>query len=116
MFSSGPFVLISANVLFVRKAKIYDIKHKTRSVEPPLTGTNIMSNDKISAFWASHVESLHNCSTVAAVLGDTVAKLERDAWLGQGLPLVRVGRAVRYRKRSVEAFIAANEETYAEVS
>jgi hypothetical protein len=68
-----------------------------------------MTPDKISALFASPPDSLHDRATVAAVLGISIAKLERDAWLGQGLPMVRIGRSVRYRKRAVEAFIAACE-------
>jgi hypothetical protein len=68
-----------------------------------------MTPDIISAFFDSPPDSLHDRATVAAVLGISIAKLERDAWLGQGLPMVRIGRCVRYRKRAVEAFIAACE-------
>jgi hypothetical protein len=70
-----------------------------------------MPTDIVSAFFASPPDSLHDRATVAAVLGISIAKLERDAWLGQGLPMVRIGGSVRYRKRAVDAFVAAGEET-----
>lgn len=45
---------------------------------------------------------------VAAWLRVTPAKLQRDRWKGVGAPFVRVGRAVRYVREAVEAWLQAH--------
>lgn len=32
--------------------------------------------------------------------------LERDRWLGQGLPFLKIGRAVRYRSTDLVAYVS----------
>lgn len=44
----------------------------------------------------------------ANYLGVSVKKLERDRWAGEGIPYVKVGRAVRYRAADVVAFLDRN--------
>jgi excisionase family DNA binding protein len=52
--------------------------------------------------------TLLTTSEVTKFLKISTKKLERDRWMEQGLPFVRVGRAVRYRAEDIEAFIASN--------
>jgi hypothetical protein len=40
----------------------------------------------------------------------TPAKLERDRWLRQGIPFVRHGRQIRYRRIDVESYLHAHTE------
>lgn len=54
--------------------------------------------------------TLLTTSEVAEFLKISTKKLERDRWMEQGLPFVRVGRAVRYRAEDIEAFIASNRK------
>jgi excisionase family DNA binding protein len=68
--------------------------------------------DRAAEFWASPPGSLHPRTTVAEALNISVAKLERDTWLRQGLPIIRVGRQVRYRKADVVAYLEANTEHF----
>lgn len=42
---------------------------------------------------------------VAAFLNCSEAKLERDRWAGGGIPYLKTGRAVRYRKADVLTFL-----------
>lgn len=44
----------------------------------------------------------------ATYLGISVKQLERDRWAGEGIPYVKVGRAVRYRAADVVAFLDRN--------
>lgn len=55
----------------------------------------------VAQFHACHPDSLHSEIVVAAVIGCSVEKLQRDRWRGTGLPFVRFGRLVRYRKSDV---------------
>jgi hypothetical protein len=43
---------------------------------------------------------------VAILLGCSEAKLERDRWAGTGIPFVKVGCLVRYRKSDIVAHAA----------
>jgi excisionase family DNA binding protein len=56
------------------------------------------------------IPTLLTTSEVAEFLKISTKKLERDRWMEQGLPFVRVGRAVRYRAEDIEAFIASNRK------
>jgi hypothetical protein len=48
---------------------------------------------------------------VAAFLNCSEAKLERDRWAGGGIPYLKTGRAVRYRKSEVLAFLEGKTRT-----
>jgi len=48
---------------------------------------------------------------VAAFLNCSEAKLERDRWAGGGIPYLKTGRAVRYRKSDVLAFLEGKTRT-----
>lgn len=47
--------------------------------------------------------------TVAILLGCSEAKLERDRWAGTGVPFVKVGRMVRYRKADILAWLSQHK-------
>ena len=53
-------------------------------------------------------DALITTKQAAALLGVSVAFLERDRWAGAKIPFVKVGgRAVRYRRADLDAFIAS---------
>lgn len=43
--------------------------------------------------------------TVAAIRDCSLATIERDRWAGTGIPFVKIGRAVRYRKADICAWL-----------
>jgi len=45
--------------------------------------------------------------TVAAVRDCSTSKLERDRWAGTGIPYLKIGSSVRYRKSDVLAFLGS---------
>ncbi|HOP40450.1 MAG TPA: helix-turn-helix domain-containing protein [Geobacteraceae bacterium] len=45
---------------------------------------------------------------LAEYLGVTVKKLRKDRLLKKGVPFVKIGRCVRYRKEDVDAYVEAN--------
>jgi hypothetical protein len=72
-----------------------------------------MSSEAVTEFWSSPPQSLHKTGVVAEVIQVTAAKLERDRWLRQGIPCVRHGRQVRYRKSDIEKYLRAHTDIVA---
>lgn len=60
-----------------------------------------VSDSEVFRFWASPDEALFNQKIVAAALDLSDAYLERGRWAGYGPEFLKVGRLVRYRKKSV---------------
>lgn len=49
--------------------------------------------------------ALFSQETIAAIRGCSLATMERDRWIGSGVPYMKIGRLVRYRKSDVQAWI-----------
>ncbi|STX28466.1 Uncharacterised protein [Legionella beliardensis] len=70
-----------------------------------------MSNTKLSRlqllneFESAPHSSLFNQQTLAAVLSCSTQLLERNRWAGTGIPYLKIGRKVLYRKSDVLAFL-----------
>lgn len=60
-------------------------------------------------FWEAATDSLFNQQTIANVFQISAAKLERDRWQGGGIPYLKLGKTVRYRKRDVLAWLQQHE-------
>ena len=45
--------------------------------------------------------ALFSQETVAAIRGCSIALIERDRWAGTGVPFIKTGRLVRYRKKDI---------------
>jgi hypothetical protein len=60
-------------------------------------------NEVSTRFWEAHPDSLFTRREIAIVRRCSVALLEREAWAGTGIPVVRDGALRRYRKRDVLA-------------
>lgn len=61
----------------------------------------------IKAYELSPEDTLFAQSTVAAVRDCSIATIERDRWIGTGVPFIKMGRSVRYRKRDIRAWLEA---------
>ena len=57
----------------------------------------------VAEFWEAHLDALFSRKTIAQVRCCSVALLEREAWAGTGIPIVRDGNRCLYRKRDVLA-------------
>lgn len=55
----------------------------------------------VGEFCAAPDDALFDEKVIAAYIGCSTEKLQRDRWAGVGLPFVNVGRLVRYRKGTV---------------
>ena len=49
--------------------------------------------------------TLFNQETVAAIRNVSLATLERDRWAGTGIPFIKMGRLVRYRKSDIHTWL-----------
>jgi len=59
----------------------------------------------LSEFDAAPASALFDQQAVAAVRGCSEATMERDRWAGGGVPFLKIGRLVRYRKSDVLAWL-----------
>jgi hypothetical protein len=55
----------------------------------------------ITEFYAAPPETLFPQSTLCAVLNCSTALAERHRWAGRGVPYIKIGRNVRYRKIAI---------------
>lgn len=62
--------------------------------------------DHLSEFDAAPVSALFPQATVCALRKCSKATVERDRWAGTGIPFVKMGRSVRYRKSDILAWLA----------
>ncbi len=63
----------------------------------------------INEFEQAPDTALFTQDTVAALLNCSLATIERDRWAGTGIPFIKIGRLVRYRKTDVRAWLANHQ-------
>ena len=63
------------------------------------------ANNVSKRFWEAHPDALFTRREVAIVRRCSVALLEREAWAGTGLPIIRDGARCLHRKRDVLAHL-----------
>jgi hypothetical protein len=59
----------------------------------------------INEFESAPNSTLFNQNTLAAILHCSTQLLERNRWAGEGVPYLKMGRKVLYRKSEVLGFI-----------
>lgn len=60
----------------------------------------------LAEFNAAPNDTWFGQATVAAVRQCSIATIERDRWAGKGVPFVKCGRSVRYRKIDIIHWLA----------
>lgn len=55
----------------------------------------------LKEFDAASACTLFTQETVAAIRDCSVYTIERDRWAGSGVPFLKIGRQVRYRKKNI---------------
>jgi hypothetical protein len=63
----------------------------------------------LQEFEAAPNNALFRQETPCALLDCSSATLERDRWVGGGIPYVKIGHSVRYRKSDIIAFLASTK-------
>lgn len=66
---------------------------------------NISRLDLLNEFDSAPESALFSQQTIAAVLSCSTQLLERNRWAGTGIPYLKIGRKVLYRKSEVQEFI-----------
>lgn len=61
--------------------------------------------DLINEFEIAPESTLFDQKTLAAVLDCSTQLLERNRWAGLGVPYIKIGRTVRYRKQDILNFL-----------
>jgi hypothetical protein len=61
----------------------------------------------IQEYELSSDDTLFSQLTIAAMRRCSIATVERDRWVGTGVPFIKIGRSVRYRKRDIRAWLNA---------
>lgn len=61
--------------------------------------------DLIKSFEAAPSTAVFNQHTIAALRDCSIATVQRDRWIGQGIPFIKFGHSVRYRKSDVLAWL-----------
>ncbi len=67
--------------------------------------TKIARLDLINEYEKAPDSMLFAQETVAAILNCSLATIERDRWLGNGIPFIKIGRMVRYRKSDISLWL-----------
>lgn len=57
--------------------------------------------EALAEFYSAPETSLFNQIVIAYVRDCSTATMERDRWAGGGIPFIKIGRAVKYRKTDV---------------
>lgn len=57
--------------------------------------------DLITEYERAPDSALFTQETIAAILNCSLATIERDRWIGAGIPFIKIGRMVRYRKNDI---------------
>ena len=61
--------------------------------------------DLITEYELAPDAALFSQDTVAAIRDCSLATIERDRWIGVGVPFIKLGRLVRYRKSDIRSWV-----------
>jgi hypothetical protein len=61
--------------------------------------------DLLNEFYAAPIDTLFPQTTLCAVMDHSKAQAERNRWAGAGVPFIKIGRSVRYRKYDILAYL-----------
>src|SRR5271170_679373 len=81
--------------------KIYEVKSVMKLEKSRL--------ELIKEYQLATEETLFSQVTVAALRYCSLATIERDRWAGIGVPFVKMGRLVRYRKLDIRDWLQSHQ-------
>jgi hypothetical protein len=70
----------------------------------------------LEEFEAASPETLFKQETYCAVLACSPGKAERDRWAGNGVPFIKLGGAVRYRKSDILEYLNSQHTRFSTTS
>ncbi len=77
---------------------------------PPKKLSAQQQNEIVAHFWAAPDNALFTREEIAAVRRCSVAKLDRETWLGTGIKFIRDGGRCLYRKADVAAALEFSDK------
>ena len=69
-----------------------------------LSRIDLLKEYELAPDWA-----LFSQDTLAAIRDCSLATLERDRWAGNGVPFIKMGRLVRYRKSDIRVWLEQHQ-------
>lgn len=69
-------------------------------MKPQLSRIDFIQEYELSPDWA-----VFSQETVAAIRDCSTKTLERERWIGNGIPFIKMGRLVRYRKNDIRQWL-----------
>ena len=78
--------------------------------------SNLSRIDLINEYELAPGWALFSQETLAAIRDCSLATLERDRWAGTGVPFVKMGRLVRYRKSDITAWLEKHQSVQSTVA
>lgn len=69
-------------------------------------------NKSLAEFFDAPDSALFNQAVIAHIRDCSKATLERDRWAGGGIPYLKIGRAVKYRKSDVMAWLDKHQPQF----
>jgi hypothetical protein len=73
-------------------------------------------SETLNIFWAAPEMALFDQNVVSVILQRSTSSLERDRFVGIGVPFKRVGRLIRYAKQDVLIWLQKNAPTISSTS
>jgi hypothetical protein len=67
--------------------------------------TKLSRLELINQYEEAPSSALFSQETIAAILDCSIATIERDRWIGNGIPFIKIGRMVRYRKTDIKIWL-----------
>ncbi len=67
--------------------------------------------ETLNIFWSAPIMALFDQTIISTVLQRSTASLERDRFIGAGIPYKKIGRLVRYEKQEVLDWLDKNAPT-----
>lgn len=87
-------------------------RHSSHQIPAPRgSGVGKSRTELAVEFDAMPLEALADTAQLAAFLNCSEALLERKRWDGSSIPFLKLGRAVRYRKADVLAYLTDKSRT-----
>ena len=72
--------------------------------------TQLSRLDLMQEYELAPDSALFSQETIAAIRSCSIALIERERWLGTGIPFIKTGRLVRYRKQVIREWLAGHTD------
>jgi len=74
-------------------------------VKKPHSSSKKSRLELLQEFELAPLSTLFTQQTLCAILDCSAATMERNRWAGIGIPFIKIGRAVRYKKNDILSYL-----------